>query len=167
MEVARCACIAAQLQLEHCSPQGCKILAAAYSPSPKCRPLPRSDTNLVNPILEPTILFMGTQSQVALRFLKSSWEMLKSTWVIPMAPWRIPCRLEKFHVVLRNFMSSWEISWRLKTTWGIPWFWSESRRLELILRLSEGVVWGFYFCYAGLCDSNGCKWQLWYHFGCC
>ena len=29
LEVARCACIAAQLQLERCSHQGCKILAAA------------------------------------------------------------------------------------------------------------------------------------------
>ena len=29
MEVARYACITVQLQLEHCSPQGCKILAAA------------------------------------------------------------------------------------------------------------------------------------------
>ena len=26
---SRCACITAQLQLEHCSPQGCQILAAA------------------------------------------------------------------------------------------------------------------------------------------
>ena len=29
MEVGRCACITAQLQLEDCSPQECQILAAA------------------------------------------------------------------------------------------------------------------------------------------
>ena len=60
MEVGRCACITALVQLEDCSPQGCQILAAAQEilaktltqatsenfQAPSVDPLPRSDMNL-------------------------------------------------------------------------------------------------------------------------